>query len=203
METAISFDWSENYDKNTGGVKYRNLGREVLEDNCKHTDMDSRSNDKVNNISYSGSCEKCGVSEDDAIPMMNYIYPVWGKYGGYSNKKILSVVTKTNCTLVEDNDSGELFLTLCGGGMDLSQDIALAYYLLSDGPYNMIPVDVLRSMCLQPGVSIRLTEFAKVTKQGIREIKNDIGQLQRKLKEFKEANKKVRDELKLRNGSNK
>ena len=56
----------------------------------------------------------------------------------------------------------------------------------------MIPVDLLRDMCLQPELSISLKDFIKVTRQGIKEIKNDIHQLQWKLKEYKEANKKAR-----------
>jgi len=184
MDTAIQFDWTSNVNDD-GCEKYKNIGREILLDSCKHK----------SSASNNGYCEKCSISEDDAMPMMNYIYPVWNRGGGYSDEKILRVVTETNCTLVEDNDSGELFLTLCGGGMDLSQDIALAYYLLGDGPYNMIPVDVLRSMCLQPGLSIGLREFVKVTKQGIREIKCEIKNLHWKLNEMKKANKEARKEL--------
>ena len=63
---------------------------------------------------------------------MNYIYPVYTKE--YSEERILRVVKETNLTLVEEEATGELFLTLCGGGMDLSQDIALAYYILAEGP---------------------------------------------------------------------
>jgi hypothetical protein len=195
METAIQFDWSSNW-SDDGREKYRNLGREVLLDSCNHKP----------HASENDYCEECGISEDSAVPMMNYLYPVYNRYGGYSDARILKVVKETNCTLVEDNESGELFLTLCAGGMDLSQDIALAYYLLGDGPYNMIPVDVLRSMCLQPELSIGLKEFVTVTRQGIKEIKNDISNLQWKLKEMKQANKRARESLKAKrdkNGRNK
>jgi len=189
METAIQFDWLSNINE-SGLEKYRNIGREILIDSCKHK----------SSASNNGYCEKCGISEDDANPVMNYLYPVYNKYGGYSDEKILRVVTETNCTLVEDNDSGDLFLTLTGGGMDLSQDIALAYYILGDGPYNMIPVDALRSMNLQPELSIGLKEFVKVTKQGISEIKCEIGHLQRILVEMKRVNKSAREELQRRKG---
>lgn len=190
METAIYFNWSDNYNSETGEEKYKNLGREVLVKSCKHDDKKG-----CNLVENSGYCEKCDISEDTAMPMMNFLYPVYKKYDGYSDEKILKMVKNTNLTLVEDNESGDLFLTLCGGGMDLSQDIALAYYILADGPYNMIPVDILRSMCLQPELSIGLKEFVKISKQGIKEIKNDITNLQYKLKDFKDANKKARTKL--------
>lgn len=188
METARYFSWDENWDEKRCQEKYNNLGREALLKSCTHKPS----------AEDNGYCEECSISEDDAVPMMNYIYPVYKPYNGYSDERILSVVKNTNCTLVEDNEDGELFLTLCGGGMDLSQDIALAYYLLAEGPYNMIPVDVLRSMCLQPELSIGLKEFVKVSRQGIKEIRNDIRNLQWKLKEFKESNKKARERLKER-----
>lgn len=67
-----------------------------------------------------------GLSEDSEFPMMNYAYPLWGRP---SDEEIVAVCEQTNCTVVEDDESGEFYLALTGGGMDLSQDIALAYVL--------------------------------------------------------------------------
>jgi len=58
------------------------------------------------------------------MPMMNYAYPL--KHD-IDEPTILKIVENTNCTVVENNDTGKQYLALTGGGMDLSQDIALTY----------------------------------------------------------------------------
>lgn len=70
--------------------------------------------------------EKADYYEDNerGMPMMNYAYPL---HHSIDEDKILDIVENTNCTVVEDSDTGEYFLALTGGGMNLSQDIALAY----------------------------------------------------------------------------
>jgi hypothetical protein len=134
MSYAIYHDWSK-YDENL-----RNHGRSVLVASCKHKDG-AHENDY---------CDKgrCSISEDSAMPMMNYLYPL--ELSDFDDKEILAVVKHTNCTVIENEDTGEWFLTLCGGGMNLSQDIALAYHFLE----TWIPYELAINVSTQAGLSI-------------------------------------------------
>jgi len=152
MSFSIWIDWMEEFKEHHD--KWTNHGRRVLEDNCKHFD---KSKDD-NNLRYSGYCDKCDISEDSANPMMNYIYPLELK--DFEDKKILEVIKNTNCTIMENEESGEWFLTLCGGGMDLSQDIALAYVILE----RWIPEDLITQVCKQKGFSISKSNFKRLRK---------------------------------------
>ena len=55
------------------------------------------------------------------------------------------IATETNCVCVENNKTGEWFLALTGGGMDLSFSIAHAYMIAQ----KWLPVDLLNQ--LSPG----------------------------------------------------
>jgi len=76
----------------------------------------------------------------------------------YDDEKILQVVERTVCTVMENTETGEWFLTLCGGGMDLSQDIALAYHIMD----KWLPLELLQRVCTQPGLSISKEEFRTI-----------------------------------------
>src|SRR3990167_2447238 len=135
MAYAIYQDMKEIYNNPD---KWVNHGRYALENKCRHKE----------GVSYSGYCEKCDISEDSAIPIMNYIYPL--ELTDFDEAKILKVVRETNCTVLENSDSGEWYLAMCGGGMDLSQDIALAYIILE----KWIPKDLLGNVCSSPCLSL-------------------------------------------------
>jgi len=64
--------------------------------------------------------------------------------------KILEIVKKTCLTVMENQDTGEYFLVLCGGGMDLSQSIAYAYLLAGQ----RIPDELAFEVCTQPCLSV-------------------------------------------------
>ncbi len=132
MGYSIHHDWS-NYDENL-----ENHGRNILMSSCKHKE----------GVQGNDWCEKCDISEDSAEPMMNYLYPL--ELTDFDDSKILKVVKETNCTIIENTETGEWFLTLCGGGMDLSQDIAFSYQILE----TWIPQDLLREVCKQPLLSL-------------------------------------------------
>jgi hypothetical protein len=83
---------------------------------------------------------------DESFPMMLYAYPI---YNDPSDQEILEVCLETCCTVVEDNDTGDCYLALCGGGMDLSQDIALAYVLVQ----GWVPASLALEVCTQYGLS--------------------------------------------------
>ena len=140
MGYAIYQDMEEIYQNPD---KWINHGEQILISSCKHKD----------GFQKKGWCEKCDISEDSAIPIINYLYPL--ECSNFDDSKILKVVKDTNCTILENSDSGEWFLALCGGGMDLSQDIALSYIILE----RWIPEDLILSVCKQRDFSIGGKDF--------------------------------------------
>lgn len=92
---------------------------------------------------------------DNHTPMMNYAYPLEITP---SDEKIIEVCERTACTVVEKESTGEYFLALCGGGMDLSQDIALAYNIAQ----KWLPTSLLQSVCSQYGLSKSGKEFKQI-----------------------------------------
>lgn len=183
MTYAIHQDMTEIYNDPD---KWVNHGRQVLEQSCKHYDKDKDNT----NIEYQGYCDKCGFSEDSAIPMMNYLYPL--ELTDFDDDKILKVVNETNCTVLENTDSGEWFLALCGGGMDLSQDIAYSYIILE----TWLPDDLLQEVNKQPCLSIGSKKYKKLARQIIKQLKIRSSQYKYKSKEWKESLKRLRIEEK-------
>jgi hypothetical protein len=142
MSFSIYHDWSEYKESMI------NHGRNVIEEACTHYATPRQKKEGDTNMRYQNYCDKCGYSEDSGYPMMNFKYPL--ELDSFDDEKILEVLKRTNCTVIEDEDTGEWFLSLTGGGMDLSQDIALAYHILE----KWIPFDLCVSVCTQPGLSI-------------------------------------------------
>ena len=160
--TSITIDWSEEYKNDY--EKWENLGRNIIKDNCKHKTQD-KSEDKETNMIYSGYCEECGFSEDSCYPMMNYGHILITKP---KNEDILKVVQNTNCTVMYDTINDLYYIALTGGGMDLSQDIALSYVWLE----NWIPEDLIKNVCKQKGFSIGKEHF-EILKSAIMEQSKD------------------------------
>ncbi len=176
MGFSISVDWS-NYIEN-GWV---NTGRSLVEENCTHKAEDS--NDT--NMRYSGYCEKCGQSEDSCEPMMNYAYPLETTP---DDKAILKVCKDTNCTVMYNTEEDKHYLALCGGGMDLSQCIAMAYFIIE----KWIPLDLALQVCTQPNISQYGKNFRKVMRACKDSIKKDIDNGRFKIKEI---NRRIKESL--------
>lgn len=140
MTFAISIDWHEEFDKSFD--KWDNIGKRIAEEICNHTEKGNSDT----NMRYSGYCEDCGFSEDSFDPMMNYVYPL---EKDPSDEAVKQVVKETNCTVMYNNETDEYFLALTGGGMDLSQDIALAYYYCD----KWIPTELALRVSTQYGLS--------------------------------------------------
>ena len=69
--------------------------------------------------------------ESEHEPMMLYVYPLDREP---TDEEIAALCEQTACNVFErryrdGEGTGEFFLALCGGGMDQSQDVALAYVL--------------------------------------------------------------------------
>jgi len=153
MGFSIWIDWGEEF-KNPD--KWINHGRDVLVSSC-NCEGGAKEKDW---------CEDCDISEDNCNPMMNFIYPLELK--DFDEDKILKVVKNTNCSVMENQETGEWFLVLCGGGMDLSQDIALSYIFLE----KWIPEDLITQVCKQRGFSISKDNFEILKKEIIEQSKH-------------------------------
>lgn len=135
-EYAMDVDWSNYYEED-----WTNEGRRVLEGSCTHHTKDKDNTD----VEYSNYCEECEISEDDCQPMMNYAYELETTP---DDEDILKVVKNTCLTVMEKD--GTYYLALCGGGMDLSQSIGLAYVLIE----NWIPKSLIGEISKQKGLSV-------------------------------------------------
>ena len=69
---------------------------------------------------------------DGGFPMMNYRYPV--KLRDETNQMAFDSLDGLPLTLIEDLESGDFYLALTGGGMDLSAEICKAYIALGQRP---------------------------------------------------------------------
>lgn len=140
---STTINWQEEYTEHPD--RWVNRGRQAREAACTHYD-DRNPDTEDNNIRYSDCCDECDVSEDSEEPMMNYAYPLRGEP---NEEEILAVCKETCLTVMENTDTREFFLALCGGGMDLSQDIALAYVLAGE----RVPDSLAYNVCTQYGMS--------------------------------------------------
>ena len=151
MEITHFINWHEEYKQHPD--RWLNHGRRVAEYSCRHNTQDK--NNKETNMLYSGWCEDCDFYEDSCEPMMNYGYPLCCLP---DEDEILQIVQKTSLTVMENDDTGECFLVLCGGGMDLSQSIAHAYLLAGQ----RIPDELVFEVCTQPCQSLGEKEYIHV-----------------------------------------
>lgn len=158
--------------------RWANHGRQVADESCTHKTQDCSKDNKETNMRYSGYCEQCGFGEDDCQPMMNYGYPL--RYLP-DEDRILKIVKETCLTVMENQDTGEYFLVLCGGGMDLSQSIAHAYVLAGE----RIPDELAFEVCTQPCLSVPRKEYFQI----MRECKKELADIrQRALQRIRKIN---------------
>jgi len=174
-------DWSNelrnDYDK------WINHGRNIAKQSCKHKNKDDPD---TFNMEYCRYCEECGYSEDSQEPMMNFGYPL--EMGVPNDEKIKEIIDNTNCTIMENEESGESFIVLTGGGMDLSQDIALAFTIAE----KWIPSDLAREVCTQYGLSISGKNWFRLMEMCKQSLKNEIGHAETQIKRIDEVVKKAR-----------
>jgi len=179
MEFSIDVDWMNYMEKG-----WSNEGRSVIENNCKHKTED-KGKDKETNMRYCGYCDKCGFSEDSAEPMMNYAYPLETTP---SEEAILKVIQETNCTVMYNEEEDKYYLALSGGGMDLSQDIALAYNIIE----RWIPFELALSVSTQDGLSQCGKNFKQLMMACKESIKKDTEHGRARLKRIDEALKMIK-----------
>jgi len=123
---------------------------------------------------------------EDHYPMMLYCYPL---AFDPSTEKIIEVCKRTTCTVVRDDDNDDYYLALAGGGMDLSQDIALAY-LITDG---YIPHSLAMNINKQPCLSVGGKDYIRIAKEIKRQLKIEISQCKSDIKAWDDSVKQYRE----------
>ena len=120
--------------------------------------------------------------------MMNYVYPLETTP---DNDKILKVCEETACTVMYNDKDDRYYLALCGGGMDLSQDIALVYNILE----KWIPLELALQVSTQDGLRKSGKTFRQVMRACKESIQMDINAGKIRIKKINEA---IRDSLKVK-----
>lgn len=163
--------------------KWNQLGRSIIEESCTHKTEESGDETSMR---YAGYCEECEFHEDSGYPMMNYAYPL---PFCPDNEKILEILKRTNLTVVENQDTEEYFLALTGGGMDLSQDIALAYLIAQ----NRIPHPLAQGVNKQPCLSVGKKDFLFIAREIKKQLKFNIQYDKENIKEWSRAIKEAKE----------
>lgn len=184
-EYSISIDWHNEYQNHPD--KWINHGADAIYmkelerlEKCKHGNKDN---------SYCHECE-CYPDDkrSDAEPMMNYAYPL---HHEPTDEEILKVIENTNCTIMENQDTGDWFLVLNGGGMDLSQSVAYAYMICG-----YIPDALAFNVITQYGFNISGKTYFKVMEKVKESLSNTIEAYKSKIKRIDEAVKEAKVSIK-------
>jgi len=122
-------------------------------------------------------------AESSNMPMMNYAYPLETEPDA---EEIIKVCEDTNCTVVQNLNDDAYYLALTGGGMDLSQDIALAYIIIE----KWIPFDLAISVSTQPNLSQSGEKYMKVMRGVIESLETSNLHSKEKIRRAKEGVKK-------------
>ena len=128
-----------------------------------------------------------GIEGDDYIPIYNFAYPL--DLSILDEGKIERICTETNCTVVYSHEEDALYLALCGCGMDLSQDIALAYmiaYSYGEEEYGRIPRHMLFDVYKSGALSVSLEQFQHIREKVIKGFESLKQSCERELESLKQ-----------------
>ena len=192
MVNAISFDWSENYGEN--GEPRFNLDCPNTEHHQKYgynweTEYNATTPANGEEGETCKPYEGCQCCEDDSgnlAPMMNYLYPL--DYQGLVTDEIKIELAQTNCILVEEESTGDYFLTLTGGGMDLSPAIAWAYYKAQ----KWLPAEFIQEIkagwCKD---SLTKEKFEELKALIVEQLANEKAKVEEKIKEWSKPSEEI------------
>ena len=125
---------------------------------------------------------------DGHFPMMLYAYPLAIEP---SDDAIREVCRETCCTVVEDEESGDYYLALSGGGMDLSQNVALAYMIAE----KWIPTALASEVSTQYGLNFSGETYLRVM-NGLKEsLQKDVNNITYQLSRIEEGIEKAGYEI--------
>lgn len=125
-------------------------------------------------------------TSDEHYPMMLYCYPL---FCDPSEEEIVEVCRRTNCTVVRDNQTDDYYLALYGGGMDLSQDIALAYIIAQGYIPHALAIEINKQPCLSVGGK----DYLLIAKEIKRQLKIKISQCKSDIKAWDDSVKQYRE----------
>jgi len=114
---------------------------------------------------------------DQHFPMMLYAYPL---YSCPDDEKIIKLCEETCCTVVMNQKTEDYFLALCGGGMNLSQDIALAYIIAR----GHIPDALAAQVSTQYGLSKSGDNWRTIMKQCKKDLQQTVERYNRRISEI-------------------
>jgi hypothetical protein len=130
-----------------------------------------------------GYCQECDCYPEERrrvkLPMVNFAYPLASEPG---EDTIYRICSETNCTVVRHLVSGNYFLALNGSGMNLSQDIALAY-IIADG---CIEQDMLDDVYVSGAFSVTAENYRLILTQLERQLTASIDRRAAKLQKVLE-----------------
>ncbi len=138
-------DWWEAFK----GDEWDCLGRHVMEEKKGEWSEDNQE----------------GLEGDDYMPMFNFAYPLG--LSSLDENKIVRICEETSCTVIYNDEENTLYLALCGCGMNLSQDIALAYmiaYSYAEEEYGRIPAHMLFDVYKSGALSVSKKQFKHIQK---------------------------------------
>ena len=93
---------------------------------------------------------------DGYEPIYNYIHIL--ETTNQDEDLILEVALKTNCCVLYDSEEEKNYIALTGCGMDMSQDIGLAYLILE----RWIPEDFINKISTQKGLTQEGEDWKKL-----------------------------------------
>lgn len=127
-----------------------------------------------------------GLEGDDYIPIYNFAYPL--DLSSLDEDRTIRICSETNCTVVYNDKEDSLYLALCGCGMNLSQNIALAYMIAySYGEeYGRIPDHMLFDVCKSGALSVSQKKFERIREKLIEGFENLKRSCKRELESLKE-----------------
>ncbi|MCK4982607.1 MAG: hypothetical protein KAS17_06765 [Victivallaceae bacterium] len=140
-------------------------------------------------------CHTCECYPDDTHqdnkPVVNYAYPLFSEP---DEEKIIKVCEETGCTVVYNSQDDNYYLALTGCGMNLSQDIALAYIIV-DG---CIEWGFLENVSVSGAFSVSKEDYQIILNELERQLAISIDNQTRKLKEVTEQ---LKNDLPLAKGA--
>ncbi|MCK4982428.1 MAG: hypothetical protein KAS17_05865 [Victivallaceae bacterium] len=122
---------------------------------------------------------------------MNFAYPLFSEP---DEEKIIKVCEDTSCTVVYNSQDDTYYLALTGCGMNLSQDIALAY-IIADG---CIEWGFLENISVSGAFSVSKEDYQIILNELERQLAISIDNQTRKLKEVTEQ---LKNNLLLKKGA--
>ena len=163
---SIYINWSETEDYEMTGAQLMQQKAEEEKEALNKEGKDAQADEIYPDDIYEENC-----------PVMNYGYPL--DRDNISDDIIIKVCKETNCTIISNED--QYFLALTGGGMNLTQDIVYAYFLV----YGYVPYNVVYDMSYQRGLSISKSKFDVLSLEIIKTLEQEKRSIENKLKELK------------------